>query len=44
LIDADRVRDLIASGRQAELHPRPTLSSQQADALLADVQATRSRR
>jgi prevent-host-death family protein len=44
LSDADRVRDLIASCRQAKLHPRPTLSAQQADALLADVQAARSRR
>jgi len=44
LSDADRVRDLIASSRQAKLHPRPTLSEQQADALLADVQAARSNR
>jgi prevent-host-death family protein len=44
LSDADRVRDLIASSRQAKLHPRPTLSEQQADALLADVQAARSKR
>lgn len=42
--DVGRVRDLIASGRQAALHPRPTLSEQQADALLADVQAARSTR
>lgn len=44
LSDADRVRDLIASSRQAKLRSRPTLSAQQADALLADVQAARSRR
>ena len=43
LSDADRVRDLIASGRQAKLHRRPTLSERQADALLADVQAARSK-
>jgi antitoxin (DNA-binding transcriptional repressor) of toxin-antitoxin stability system len=42
--DADRVRDLIASGRQATLHDRPTLSESRADALLADVQASRSTR
>lgn len=42
--DADRVRDLIASSRQTKLHPRPTLSQAQADALLADVQAARSKR
>lgn len=41
--DADRVRDLIAGGRQAKLRPRATLSQQQADSLLADVQAARSR-
>jgi prevent-host-death family protein len=44
LRDADRVRDLIASGRRATLHPRPTLSERQADELLADVQAARSHR
>lgn len=42
LSDADRVRDLIASSRQANLRPRPTLSERQADALLVDVQAARS--
>jgi prevent-host-death family protein len=42
--DADRVRDLIASSRQAKLRRRPTLSEQQAEALLADVQAARSTR
>lgn len=41
--DADRVRDLLARGRRAPLRPRPTLSEQQADALLAEVQATRSK-
>jgi prevent-host-death family protein len=44
LSDADRVRDLIASSRQAKLQARPTLSEHQADALLADVQAARSKR
>lgn len=44
LSDADRVRDLIASSRQAKLHDRPTLSEHQADALLADVHAARSKR
>jgi prevent-host-death family protein len=44
LIEADRMRDLIASGRRAKLRPRPSLSEQQADALLADVQASRSSR
>ncbi len=44
LSDADRVRDLIARGRRAKLHRRPTLSEQQADELLADVQAARSSR
>jgi prevent-host-death family protein len=43
LSDADRVRDVIATSRRAKLHPRPTLSGQQADALLADVQAARSK-
>jgi prevent-host-death family protein len=42
--DADRVRDLVATSRQVELHPRGTLSEPQADALLADVQAARSKR
>lgn len=44
LRDAERVRDLIASGRQTRLGPRPTISRRQADALLADVQAARSKR
>jgi prevent-host-death family protein len=44
LSDADRVRDLIANGRQARLRPRPTLSEREADGLLADVQAARSKR
>ena len=43
LSDEDRVRDLIASGRQAKLRPRPTLSERQAVALLADVQVARSK-
>ncbi|MBA2719013.1 MAG: type II toxin-antitoxin system prevent-host-death family antitoxin [Chloroflexi bacterium] len=42
--DADRVRDLIASGRRATLRSRPTLSEQQAEELLADVHAARSSR
>ncbi len=44
LSEAHRVRDLIASARQAQLGPRPALSKSQADALLADVQAARSNR
>lgn len=44
LRDAERVRDLLASGRQAELRRRPTITRKQADALLADVEATRSGR
>lgn len=44
LSDADRVRDLIANSRKATLHPRPTLSEQQADELVADVQAARTSR
>jgi prevent-host-death family protein len=44
LSDADRVRDVVASSRRAKLHPRPTLSEQRADALVADVQAARSKR
>jgi prevent-host-death family protein len=44
LDDALRVRDLIARSRKRKLHPRPTLTTEQAQALLADVQATRSRR
>jgi len=44
LSDADRVRDLIARGRQVKLQPRPALSELQADALLADVRAARSER
>jgi hypothetical protein len=38
------VRDLMTSSRQATLHRRPTLSQRQADALLTDVQAARSKR
>jgi prevent-host-death family protein len=44
LSDAQRVRDLLAAGRQAKLRRRPTLSKSQADALVADVQAARSNR
>ncbi len=44
LRDAERVRDLIANGRQAELRRRPTITRKQAEALLADVKATRSGR
>jgi prevent-host-death family protein len=40
---ADQVRDLIASSRRAMLPPRATLSEQQGDALLADVQSGRSK-
>jgi prevent-host-death family protein len=42
--EADRVRDLIAWSRRTKLHSRPTLNEQQADALLAEVQASRSER
>ena len=42
--DVDRVRDLMASSRRASLAARATLSEQQADELLADVQAARSSR
>lgn len=44
LADADRVRDLIARSRQVPLRPRPALTETQADALLADVRAARSKR
>ena len=44
LSDADRVRDLMAGSRRAVLHPRPTLSEQEGEDLLADVQAARSSR
>jgi len=44
LTDAVRVRDLIARSRQTQLHRRPNLTAQEADALLADVQAARSKR
>jgi prevent-host-death family protein len=42
--DAERVRELIASSRHSRLRRRPTLSEQQAEALLADVRAARSHR
>jgi prevent-host-death family protein len=42
--EADRVRDLIASGGRAKLRRRPTLTERQAEALLAEVQAARSGR
>jgi len=42
--DAERVRDLIAGGRQTALRARPGLTEQQADELLAEVQAARSKR
>jgi prevent-host-death family protein len=44
VLAADHVRDLIASSRRAKLASRPTLTEQQADALLADVQSGRSKR
>jgi antitoxin (DNA-binding transcriptional repressor) of toxin-antitoxin stability system len=44
LSDADRVRDLLATGRSTKLGPRPRLTQRQADAILADVQAARSKR
>jgi prevent-host-death family protein len=43
LRDAERIRDLVASRRQATLRPRGTLSERQAGELLAVVRAARSR-
>ena len=42
--DADRVRDLMARGRRMKLSTRPTLTEQRAAALVAEVQAARSKR
>ena len=42
--DADRVRDLIARGRQVKRRRRPTLTERQAHALVEGVQAARSKR
>jgi prevent-host-death family protein len=41
--DADRVRDIIARGRNTNLQPGPRLTEKQADELLADVHAARAR-
>jgi prevent-host-death family protein len=43
-IEAERVLALLADGRRTPLHRRPTLSKQQGNALLAEVQAARSSR
>lgn len=42
LADADRVRDLLAKGRRTRLRPRPTLSAERAEELVAHVQAART--
>lgn len=44
MADAERVRDLLAQSRRLRLRSRGTLSELQADALLAEVRAARSRR
>lgn len=41
LAEAERIRDLLASGRRTKLHPRPTLSEKRAASLVADVRAAR---
>jgi antitoxin (DNA-binding transcriptional repressor) of toxin-antitoxin stability system len=41
---AERLRDVLAQGRARRLQPRPTMNEKRAEALLADVRATRSRR
>lgn len=44
MADAERIRDLLAASRRTRLRSRATLSERQADALLAEVHATRSKR
>jgi prevent-host-death family protein len=44
LAATERVRDAIAQGRARRLRPRPTLSEQRAEELVAGVRAARSRR
>ena len=41
---AASVHDVLARGRRSDLGARPTLSRERADAMVADVRATRSRR
>lgn len=40
--DAERLRDLLEQARGRRLRPRPTLSPERADALVAEVRAGRS--
>lgn len=44
LAGADVVRDLLAKGRRTKLRPRPTLSDERAEVLVADVRAVRASR
>lgn len=44
LAEADRIADLLAWGRSTPLSEAPTLPTKRADALVADVRASRSAR
>lgn len=44
LAASERLRDLLDRGRRSRLSPRPALSEERADALVADVKASRSTR
>lgn len=44
LMVAASVRDVLEQGRHSKLRPRPTLTDERADALVADLRAARSRR
>ncbi len=44
LADADRLRDLVEQGRDRRLDDAPAVTTERADALLADVEHSRSRR
>lgn len=44
LAASERLRDLLDRGRRSRLGARPALSEERADALVADVQASRSTR
>lgn len=44
LAATERLRDVLARARTRRLPPRPTLSEERADALVADVQAARATR
>jgi prevent-host-death family protein len=44
LREADQLRDVLGDGRRATLHPRPALTEQRADELVADVRAARAGR